>query len=299
MVLLGTAGGPVIRQHRAQISTLLEIGGKQYLVDCGEGCVTQLKKAGVEAAQIDAVFLTHLHLDHVAGLATLGAFAWAGSTGARIAVHGPPGTSHLVSQGLAQFAVPEALFSAEVSGMGQLANTMTATEYDVAGDKPIEIYRDEFIRVTAVENSHLKHLAGAEFAFGKARSYAIRLDTPSRSIVFTGDTGTSPAVINLAKDADILVSEIMDVNGTMAMFRTRRNLSDEQAKAIEAQMRAKHMSPEDVGRMAQAAGVRMVVLSHDGSAGDEAGNARFEALAAEVRRYFSGSVVAGQDLQNF
>jgi ribonuclease BN (tRNA processing enzyme) len=299
LVLLGTAGGPAIRAHRAQIASLLEIGGKRFLIDCGEGCVTQLKKAGVEAAQVDGVFLTHIHLDHVAGLSSLGAFAWAGGKSVPITIHGPPGTSALVKQGLAQFAGSGAVFAAEVPGMGNVADIMQSIEHDVAGAEPVEIYRTPDLRITAIENSHLTHLAGKDFSFGKARSYALRFDTAQRSVVFTGDTGASPAVEALAKDADILVSEIMDVEGTMVMFRARHALTDAQAAQVEAQMRAKHLSPQDVAHLARTADVKLVVLSHDGAAGDETGNQGIEKLADQVRKLFSGTVVAGQDLQRF
>lgn len=298
-MLLGTAGGPAIRTHRAQIATLFESEGKRYLIDCGEGCVTQLKQAGVEAAQVDGVFLTHIHLDHVAGVTALGAFAWAGGKSSAITVHGPPGTAALIEQGLAQFSGASAIFGAEVPHMGRVTASMSATEHDVAGHRPVEIYRDAKLRVTAVENSHLAHLAGRDFAFGKARSYAYRFDTAARSVVFTGDTGASPAVETLAQGADVLVSEIMDVAGTMAMFRARHSMTDAQAAHVEAQMRAKHLSPEDVAHLANKAGVKLVILSHDGSAGDEAGNQKLEEMAAQVRKLFPGRVVAGEDLQAF
>ena len=72
------------------------------------------------------------------------------------------------------------------------------------------IYQDDNIKVTAVEIAHFKfHQAGS--AVGKYKSYSYRFDTPDRVVVFTGDTGPSDQVTDLAKGADLLVSEVNSV----------------------------------------------------------------------------------------
>src|SRR5258708_12255660 len=72
------------------------------------------------------------------------------------------------------------------------------------------IYQDDNIKVMAVENTHFKlHQAGP--AVGKYKSYSYRFDTPDRVVVFTGDTGPSNQVTELAKGADLLVSEVNSV----------------------------------------------------------------------------------------
>ena len=72
------------------------------------------------------------------------------------------------------------------------------------------VYQDANIKVTAVENTHFHHHPGSP-AYGRHKSYSYRFETPDRVIVFTGDTGPSDAVTALAKDADILVSEVVSV----------------------------------------------------------------------------------------
>ena len=67
------------------------------------------------------------------------------------------------------------------------------------------VYQDANIKVTAVENSHF-HFPEGTPAYGKYKSYSYRFETPDRVIVFTGDTGASDAVTELAKGADILVT---------------------------------------------------------------------------------------------
>src|SRR5579871_3650842 len=78
IILLGTGGGPVPKKLRAQPASLLVVSGRPYLVDCGDGVVRQLTLAGFTPAQVEAVFLTHLHFDHTQGVASLVAFDWTG-----------------------------------------------------------------------------------------------------------------------------------------------------------------------------------------------------------------------------
>ena len=76
LVLLGTQGGPTIRKFRSQPASLLVVDGHPYLIDAGTGVSRQLKWAGFDPEDITDVFLTHLHLDHIAGLAPVLGLAW-------------------------------------------------------------------------------------------------------------------------------------------------------------------------------------------------------------------------------
>lgn len=297
LVLLGTAGGPVIRTDRAGIASLIEVGDRRYLIDCGEGCVRQLQFADFSPGDVDEVFITHLHIDHIADVSSLAAFAWAADPRARIGVHGPSGTRMLVQRALDYLQFPEELFTAETPGMGRVAEIMTGRDLEGVSGEPVEIFSDGIVRVLAVENSHFDHLSGREFFFGPARSYSYRVETPDRTLVFSGDTGPSPALERLARGADILVCEVMDVEATIAMFRRRSGLSEAQIADIERQMRAKHLTPIDVGRLAQAAGVGTVILSHYASAPGQSEDVR--EFMREIRSVFSGDVIAGSDLQVF
>jgi ribonuclease BN (tRNA processing enzyme) len=135
------------------------------------------------------------------------------------------------------------------------------------------IYSSSGLTITAVENSHY---ALTEFE-SPQKSFSLRFDAPDRSIVFTGDTGESLAVEQLARGADILVSEMV-TEADIAMVPAQ----------VRAHMRAEHLSPTQVGQLAAAADVAVVVLSHYTRASPED-------LAA-IRGQFSGQVIAGEDL---
>lgn len=76
LITLGTASGPNPRAHRAQSSNLLIVNGALYVIDAGDGVARRLAKAGINIREIGAIFITHHHDDHTAGLGTLLSVAW-------------------------------------------------------------------------------------------------------------------------------------------------------------------------------------------------------------------------------
>jgi ribonuclease BN (tRNA processing enzyme) len=111
------------------------------------------------------------------------------------------------------------------------------------------IYQDANIKVTTIENTHFAFHKGA--AAGKHKSYSYRFDTPGRVIVFTSDTGPFDDLVELAKGADLLVSEANSIEQRMQDL-TRSGqwqvmTADEQAR-IKRQMAEGHLSTEDVGK---------------------------------------------------
>jgi hypothetical protein len=66
LILLGTQAGPPIAADRTGTSTALVVDGKVYVVDCGRSSATQYRRAGLDFADLEGIFITHLHADHVA-----------------------------------------------------------------------------------------------------------------------------------------------------------------------------------------------------------------------------------------
>ena len=119
------------------------------------------------------------------------------------------------------------------------------------------VYQDANIKVTAVENTHFAFHTGP--AAGKYKSYSYRFDTPGRAIVFTGDTGPNDALTELAKGADVLVSEANSVEERMQnLIRSGQwqAISAAEQDRIKRQMTQGHLSTADVGEMATRAGVK-------------------------------------------
>jgi ribonuclease BN (tRNA processing enzyme) len=285
LILLGTAGGPIIRKFRSEPSNLLVVDGRPYMIDCGAGCLRQLAWAGYKSSDLAAVFITHHHLDHDADLANIIAFDWIQGRKAKLPIYGPYGTKQMTAGALEYFAVPERVFGKEAKF--SIPASQFVDPHDIKG--PGVIYTDDKIKVTAAENTHYN-----TFDAGPDKSYSYRFDTATRSIVFSGDTGPSDALIALAKDADVLVSEVIDAELTISQAPGNHQFSDADAKKLADHMRFEHLAPEEVGKIAARANVKMVVLTHiapsDGSVPDAAH------YTAGVKRFYNGPVVAGQDL---
>ncbi len=292
LLTLGTAGGPSTRPDRAQSSNLLTVNGTHYVVDAGDGVARRLAKAGIDLREIGVIFITHHHDDHTAGLGTLMSLAWDRQRTKPINVYGPPRTEELVEAAVQYFTISAEIRIADGGRTVPIAQVFFG--HDVGTGV---IYQDASIKVTAVENSHFDFHKGP--ASGKHKSYSYRFDTPDRVIVFTGDTGPSDAVTELAKGADLLISETPSFQDRMQQMikdgRWKAMTSDEQA-GITRQATQGHMTLDVIGKMATRANVKTVVLTH---LTQRAGTDDYTPWAEEVKKHFSGQVLVAKDLMEF
>ncbi|ROT97584.1 MBL fold metallo-hydrolase [Altererythrobacter sp. FM1] len=297
IITLGTVAGPIALVKRSGSANVLQVGSRIYLIDAGPGVSHQLAMAGVQPAQIDRIFLTHLHFDHVAGLAPLLGYAWIARTGKPIEIYGPPATSTFVSDAEKYLSIPEGIYTAQIPPSPTIADLVKPHDVDVTG--PSVIYEDDKVRVTAVENTHYSAMPDGRRPLGAARSYSYRFDTPDRSVVFTGDTGPSDAVVELAKGADVLVSEVLDLEGVIALMKKTAfaGATDAELKPTIDHQREEHLTPTEVGRLAARAGVKMVVLTHVGPGSDNETDMR--QYTQGVRDVFDGVVVIARDGSEF
>jgi ribonuclease BN (tRNA processing enzyme) len=299
LIFLGTAGGPPLRLARSEPATLLLVDGRPYLIDCGIGTMRRMLEAGIASETVQTIFLTHLHADHDLGLADVmgNDFFRLNSTSStqHIAVYGPPQTEdlvdaafHYIAFGFQSFAVePGAIRAGLVDG--RLVSPFVAHDIQHEG----LVYQDDKIRVTAAENSHYA-LMPPEHRL-KMKSYSYRIETPHGIVVFTGDTGPSDAVTRLASGADVLVTEVEDLNGLskfVEKMATENHWPKERAAALMAHMRQEHLDETEVGKMAAMAAVKSVVLYHYDPE-DPA------ALVGAIQKSFAGPVFAAADLDRY
>jgi ribonuclease BN (tRNA processing enzyme) len=292
LVTLGTAAGPSLRPERAQSSNLLTVNGTHYVVDAGDGAARRIAQAGIDVREIGIIFITHHHDDHTAGLGTLMSLAWDRQRSKPIHVYGPLKTEELVKAAVQYFCI-----SAEIR-IADGGRTVPIAEVFFGHDVGLgDIYQDANIKVTAVENSHFAFHKG--LAAGKHKSYSYRFETPDRVIVFTGDTGPSDAVTELAKGADLIVTETSSCEDRKQMMindgRWQAMTPAEQA-GIMQQATQGHMSLDDIATMATRAKVKTVVLSH---LTQRVGTEDYTPWAEEVKNHFSGQVLIAKDLMEF
>ena len=292
LITLGTGGGPSLTPHRAQTSHLLTVNGTYYVVDAGDGVARRMARAGGDVRKVGIIFLTHHHDDHTAGLATLMALAWDGQRTDPINVYGPPRTKELVDATVQYCSISADIRIADGGRTVPLDKVFFG--HDVGTG---EIYRDDNIRVTAVENTHFSF--HRDDKAGRYKSYSYRFETPDRVIMFTGDTGASAAVTALAKDADLLVTETSSCDERKnAMLEDGRwqAMTQAEQEGIMRQATQGHMGLDYIGKLATQAGVKKVVMSH---LTRRVGTDDYSPWADEVRKHYSGEVVVAEDLMEF
>jgi ribonuclease BN (tRNA processing enzyme) len=121
-------------------------------------------------------------------------------------------------------------------------------------------------------------------------AYAYRFDAPDRSILLSGDTAVSPALVELAQGSDVLVHEAMHLAG---LDRLLANASH--AAMLREHLLASHTVTADIGGIAAAAGVKTLVLNHFVPGGEP--SITDEMWLEAPRRDFAGEALVGRDLQ--
>lgn len=291
LILLGTGGGPTPLPNRNQPANVLLVNDEPYVIDAGNGVARQLMLAGIGSHRIGRIFITHHHDDHNADMGTLMGLAWSNGRASPSDAFGPPGTEAMVAAFIDYFE-PNAAVRRAFSG-GKKSPRELFRGHDVAGSG--FVYEDENVRVTCVENTHYPnhgHKDGAHHV-----SYSYRFDTADRVVVFSGDTAASDELAELAKGADVLVHEVINAERTEALFRKKFAEQGRSPEEIERVLRAVisiHTPLEDVGRLAEGAAVKTLVLNHFVPGFDPEETP--EGWVAGVRAHYSGKTIVGEDL---
>jgi ribonuclease Z len=268
LTLLGT-GCPQCDPERLGPANLVRHAGRAFLVDCGSGATQRLVAAGSAGRALDAVFLTHLHSDHIVDLYQLIVSSWHQGRDRKQRIFGPPGTRRFVDGTLALWRDELAQRIAHEKRPSTVALEPEVTE--IAPDDIVE-FEDLTVTAVAVEHQPVRHAFGFVFAAG------------GKHLVFSGDTAACPALTEAALAADVLVHECF-IHGVMKPAPGLRT-----AEGI-ANVARYHTLSSEVGKIAAKAGVACLVLNHFvPTKFDKA------ALLAEVRRDYAGPIVIGEDL---
>ena len=275
LVLLGTKGGPAMRaENPMPSSNVLLIDGVPYVIDTGYGVSLRLVQSKVQLQSIRYVFITHHHSDHNLEYGGLLYNAWTNGLKSQIDTYGPPGMLALDS---ATWAANKFDIDTRISDEGRpdLRKLVVAHEYGEG-----TVLDNGKVKVTALRNKHPPiH-----------DSFALRFEFGSKTLVFSGDTTYFPPLAEFARNADYLVHEIMDGQGIERLVKRVPNNAD----TLLDHLKASHTLAEDVGRIAAAAGVKHLVLTHFVPADDT--SIKDEDWIQAVRKHYQGPVIVGRDL---
>lgn len=272
LVVLGT-GTPNADPERSGPALAVVRGERSYLVDAGPGIVRRASAAAtrhalsaLEPKNLRVLFLTHLHSDHTIGLPDVMLSAWTLERDVPLEVYGPPGTKAMVDHLLAAYAAD---IRNRVDGL-EPAND-SGWRVNVHEIAPGLVFDDGNIRVRAFAVPH----GDWEVAFG------YRFESAERSIVISGDTRASDAVVNACNGCDVLAHEVYSAE----RFLTR-------PPAWQRYHKNAHTSTVELSAIATRARPRQLVLFHQLFWGtDDAG------LLREMRAAgYAGAIDSARDL---
>ncbi len=265
------SGGPELEDKRASSSYLVwQDGQARVLVDAGGGSALRFGESGAKMSQLDVILFTHFHIDHSADFPSLIFSSWFEGRARPLPVYGPAGNSEFPSA--VDFV--RAFFNRRDGIYRYLAVVLVPQgeggyelqPHNVEGNPSSVAFRGEHLSAFAARVVH-----------GSVPALAWRVEIGGKSIVFSGDTNGEGDLVSLAKDADLLIAH---------------NAVPEGATGIERWL---HMPPSVIGRIAQQAHVKQLVLSHRmlRTLGKE------EESLSEIRKSFLGPVAFANDLDCF
>jgi len=287
LVFLGTSASmPTAR--RAPAAFLLRRGGERLLFDCAEGTQRQLQRSTAGLPDLEEIFLTHFHADHVLGLpGMLKTFALRGREALGLTVHGPPGARALFANlrpliGRLPYPLRVVeLAPGETLERGEYRLETFAVDHGVAAvgyalvepDRPgrFDVAAADALGVPAGEERGILQ-RGEPLTLSDGRvvtpDEVLGPARPGRKVVLTGDSAPSPSVVQAAYKADLLLHE--------ATF------SEEEKDRARDTL---HATAAEAAEVARLADVRLLALTHVSSRyfGPE--------LAREARAIFRETVV--------
>ena len=266
VIILGS-GSPLPDSERAGPSTLVRTAAGDLLFDCGRGVLMRAAAAGSGAGAFRALFLTHLHSDHITDLNDIYTMRWAMSFQPNpLPVYGPAGTGTLL---LATEAMLEPDIGFRLAHHDDLGWRPSAEAREV--DHGV-IFDEETVRVIAAPTDHAP----------VRPTVGYRVEDGERSVVIAGDTVPCAGLDELCSQADVLVHTVV-----------RRDLIEQFGLPRLTDVLDYHSSVSDAAQTAARNGVGTLILTHlvpTPAPGTE------QEWLDQAKAHFDGRVVLATDL---
>jgi len=270
VTLLGT-GAPPPRMDRFGPSTLVEVGGKKFIFDAGRGAMQRLAQLRIRWQDVDGVFLTHLHSDHISGLPDVFTSTWIFGRKTPLELYGPKGVKGVADGVLKMFAVDIPIRRDLTEN-----NPAAGAKFDIHTISEGVVYQDEDVKITAflVDHVFVKPAFGYLFEGG------------GRRIVISGDTRPSENLMRACRGIDCLVHECCEMSKTSWYPECGWPTIEEKIRDLASY----HTQPDDIGRVAEGARPGRLVINHLMPGSDPA------ELKAAAEKYYRGPVTVADDL---
>ena len=276
--LLGT-GTPTPSLRRMSSGYLVETGDRKILFDFGPGAYHRLMEAGVKAVEITDVFFTHLHYDHCLDYVRLLMTRWDQGAGRipELNVYGPAFIARMTEL----IVGDEGIFGPDLRARTELP--MSQAVFIARGGtlpraKPRPVVR-ELASGEAVDGGGFTvHVRAVIHAQPFLECFGYRLEADGHSFAYSGDAGPCEAMVELARDCDVLVHMCHYLSGT----------------APNREFDKRNTGHLELARLGAKANVRNVVISHVAEQFDRPGMR--ERAIREMAEIYKGNIFFGEDL---
>jgi ribonuclease BN (tRNA processing enzyme) len=274
IVFLGTKGGPRVENGPSNPANLVMVNDTPFVIDCGMGVSRQLVIAGVPIPSVKFIFISHHHSDHNLEYGNLVYNAWVAGLSTPIQSFGPKGIEAMTKTywELNKFDVETRI---EDEGRPDPRKLLIAK--DITEDGVVLQTLD--VKVTAFRTPHPPI----------TDNFAYKFETPDGIIVFSSDTNYNPKLAEFAKGADVLVHEALYLPWVDRLVARVKNGATLKKHLLES-----HTTAEDVGRIADAANVKVLVMSHLVPGDLDVTDADW---TNEAKKNFNGRIIVARDLK--
>src|SRR6201996_6202005 len=273
IIFLGNKGGPRVGISASNPANLVMVNDTPIVIDCGMGVSRQLVAAGVPIPSIKYIFISHHHSDHNLEYGNLFYNAWAAGLSTPIHSFGPKGIEAMTK---AYWELNKFDVETRIEDEGRPDPRPLLIAKDIADDGVVLQTAD--VKVTAFHTPHPPI----------TDNFAYKFETPDGVIVFSSDTAYNPKLAEFAKGADVLVHEALFVPWVDKLVARVKN-----GATLKKHLLDSHTAAEDVGRVADAAGVKLLVMSHL-VPGDL--DVTDEQWLGEAKKAFKGRIIVARDL---
>jgi len=254
-VLCGT-GSPLPHPTRAKACVAVFAAGRYWVVDTGPGSWNRLALTRIDPARIGGVFFTHYHSDHIGDLGEFNLNSWVAGRPGPLRVFGPPGVERVVAGFTEAYALDTGYRIAHHGAVLIPADKERMEAVPIAqlaeADERTVVLREDGLEVSAfaVHHDPVKP------------AYGYRFDYKGRSLVITGDTAKTDAVARAAKNADVLFHEAQSNHLIGLIGQAAGAAGRPRVAKIMSDILTYHTTPVEAAEVANAAGVRLLVLYH-------------------------------------
>jgi len=252
VVTVGT--GTPIPGERAQSGTAVFVNGRFFMFDVGSGVVQKSENFQLPLSELDGIFITHYHSDHVMGLPNMVSRSWMRGRTDELTVYGPQGLDTIM-ESVEQFLSIDNQYRVDHHGpeiMDLSKAPATVREFEITENAVLEIYQEDGISIKAFDVNH----EPIEPAVG----YVIEYD--GKKVVISGDTKKNDLVLKMSKDCDLLVHEAMLMSVQQMIAEASQEAGQERNAQIIIDIQDYHSSPAAAAEIAQKANVKKLVLNH-------------------------------------